>query len=116
MGKTVLAILAGVLLAAAAYQGWERYQRGIPAHDRAKWSMNSGDYRGALAHLIKAQEQDPADMRVVVDMAECFDRLGDKATAASLYRQAEPLLMSSSAPTGMRYHRERYEVLTSLGY
>lgn len=116
MGKTILAILVGVLLAVGAYQGWDRYQRGVPPYERAKWGMNSGDYRGALVHLIKAQEQDPSDLRVVVDMAECFDRLGDKATAASLYRQAEPLLMSSTAPAGMRYHRERFEMLTSLGY
>lgn len=78
--------------------------------------MESGEYEEAIAYLREAETQDPNDMQVQVALAECYDRLGDKATAAKVYKEVRPVIEDPEAPPAMEYHRDRLAILESLGY
>lgn len=110
---TTLAVLCA--LAWGGLRAWHAYQN-ISPWTRAQWCMESGEYEKAIEHLRDAETQDPNDMRVQVALAECYDRLGDKATAAKVYKEVRPVIEDPEAPPEMEYHRDRLAILESLGY
>ncbi len=66
--------------------------------------------------LADAHHQNPHDLKVTAMLAECFDRKGDKAMAAMLYREALPFLENDKDSSDSAYHRERLKMLQMLGY
>ncbi len=110
---TTLAVLCA--LAWGGTRAWRAYINVSPL-TRAGWCMESGDYEGAIDFLDRARAEDPADPRVSVQLAECHDRLGDKAGAARLYKSVRSVLSDPDAPPSMEYHRDRLATLESLGY
>ncbi len=78
--------------------------------------MEAGDYDAAIPFLERAAADDPFDMQIMLALAECHDRQGDKAMAAKFYRDAKPLIAAPDAPPSMEYHKDRFAMLETLGY
>lgn len=110
---TTLAILCALVW--GGLRMWTAFQNVSPM-TRAQWCMEGGEYEEAIAHLQDAETQDPNNMQVQIALAECYDRLGDKATAAKMYKEARPAIDDPDAPPAMEYHRDRLAILESLGY
>ncbi len=97
-------------------RAWERYQATWPVTKAADWQMDKGNYKKALTMLADAHHQNPHDLQVTAMLAECFDRTGDKAMAAMLYREALPFIENDKDSSDSAYHRERLKMLQMLGY
>lgn len=110
---TTLAVICA--LAWGGLHAWRAYSNVSPL-TRAEWAMGSGDYETAIAFYEEAETLQPGNLRIRVQLAECHDRLGDKATAAALYKQARVVLNDPDAPASIEYHRDRLATLESLGY
>ena len=115
MIRTLLILAAACALVWACVRGWNAYHD-LPPHSRARWCMERADFDAALPLLEQAAYDDPNNMEIALDMAECYDRKGNKAMAGKLYRQAQPLFTAPDAPPAMEYHRDRFAMLVSIGY
>jgi predicted Zn-dependent protease len=110
---TTLAVLCALVW--GGLRAWQAYTN-VPELQRAQWLMEGGEYAAAVPHLEQAQVDEPENLDVLVALAECHDRMGDKATAARYYKAARPLIADPEAPPAMEYHRDRLAILETLGY
>ncbi|MFO0831600.1 MAG: tetratricopeptide repeat protein [Phycisphaerales bacterium] len=110
---TTLAILCAIVWGGT--RAWHAYRNVSPV-ERAHWCMEGGEYDSAIPLLEQARAEEPDNLEIDVQLAECHDRMGDKATAAKLYKAARPVLNDPEAPPSMEYHRDRLATLESLGY
>ena len=84
--------------------------------DIAESLMQSKNYEDAIPHLERARRQQPGNTAVVLMLAECYDRNGQKQQAAACYRSVEPTLNDASQAVSLRRAKERYAVLRASGY
>lgn len=108
-----------VVLAAIGYGGWigyEKFQSSRSDQDIAESLMQSKNYEDAIPHLERARRQQPGNTAVVLMLAECYDRNGQKQQAAACYRSVEPTLNDASQAVSLRRAKERYAVLRASGY
>jgi hypothetical protein len=105
-------------IAAAAFfvvQG-VRYYPKLPPRPKAQFAMLRENYTAAIHHWNDHIEQNPSDNDAILELAECFDKLGDQQTAAMIYHAVEGYLTSSAMQFGHKHHRDRFMVLRSQGY
>lgn len=103
--------------AAAFFVVWSvRMYKKLPPRPKAQLAMIRGDYKEAARQWDLVLDGEPDNMEVVLNMAECFDKMNDPQTAMQLYRVADATLNDSHLPFGLRYHKTRYEELKSKGF
>lgn len=104
-----------VLLAGISYAGWRLWEaRNEPDTplDLGRQAMADSDYASAIVLLEDAAAQDPGDLAIQLDLATCYDRMGDRSSALACYLVARPLLDEpGSESMTMRRHRDRFAVL-----
>ena len=108
-----------IIIAGLCFGGWksyEHFQQGPSPVGIAHDLMAEGAHRQAIEWLEYAREEDPDDMDIVLDLAECYDAIGSYGNAADCYREAEHHLSENSFSVSNRRHKERWEYLRQKGY
>jgi tetratricopeptide (TPR) repeat protein len=102
------------IVAASLAGGWQYYQQYLDSSAAligGRQAMEKGRYDVAVEQLQTAYEQDPDDLTICLDLAECTARLGQDRDALIWYRRAEPLLARDSSSISMQRHKERFALL-----
>lgn len=112
MLRLVVRGIAVGAIAAAGWWAWQRHQIPDTSLELGRQRMTVGDFSSAVPLLEDAAAHEPDDLSIQLDLATCYDRLGDFSSALACYMIARPLL-DESAPDSVtiRRHRDRFAVL-----
>ena len=115
MGTTGKVILMLALIGGAGYLGYTWFTK-LPPAQAASMAMGVQDYERAIPYLEKAFEQDQKNMDLVLDLAECYDRVHNMEMCRKMYRFANDYLQSKPNTGKYSYHHERVLMLNALSH
>jgi tetratricopeptide (TPR) repeat protein len=107
-------IKVGVLATSIA-GGWRYYEAYLDRTailDKGRHAMAHNEFGPAIEYLQVAFQQDPDDLTICLDLAECCARTGQDRDALAWYRKAEPLLSAESSSVSLMRHKERFVYLS----
>jgi tetratricopeptide (TPR) repeat protein len=105
-----LAVVAGMMVLGKSW-----YAKLTPRRS-AEIQMFMGNYDRAIPKLLTAYDDNPADQSIILELAECYDRTGDKATASRLYQSVGEFLSEAKLQGKYGYHEARARTLRELGH
>lgn len=103
------------IVAASVAGGWRYYREYLDNSaflTNGRQAMERGNYDQAIEQLQAAYDQDPDDLTICLDLAECSARMSQERDALIWYRRAEPLLSRDTASISLMRHKERYSYLS----
>jgi Tfp pilus assembly protein PilF len=103
------------LLVWGGKKGWEYHKAHQTSLEAAEWKITTGDYPGSIPLLVKAQQEDPNNIMIVLKLADSLQRTGERAQAMRLYRQAEPYMNDPKLGEQLGYYRDRMMLLRNMG-
>jgi thioredoxin-like negative regulator of GroEL len=114
--RSFLTLLVLAAIGYCGFLGYQKWQESRDPADVGKSAMESKDFASAIPYLEKARRLRPADQTIVLQLAECYFRTGDKARSISYYSTVENLINDPNQAVAMRKHRERVSTLRAAGF
>src|SRR5438046_1940192 len=114
--RSLLTLLVLATLGYGGFLGYQRWQASRDPTDVAHAAMSDQDYQAAIGLLENARRAHPSDQMLIVDLAECYYRVGDKTRASACYNSVMDLVNDPSRALEMRHHRANIAGLHGAGF